>query len=285
MGNLSFTKEEDSMLRELYPICKRKELELKLNRSWDEIICRARYLKIPYGQPCVLCGKMCKKERDGLFVCSDCYYTSGGTCELCGRKCNPRARYCYACAKKVVGDKNRKHDDVFCKSCNKKISFLNKVPYCRTCAKRLKIGKIWHKCLNCGTRFAVSKYRHNVGKGKFCSPRCKHDYRSNNIDSFKKKFKFVSKIGDIITMRSSWEVKFAEYLDNNNIEFQFEPHSIETSYGKYYPDFYLPQTKSYVEIKGYFTKIAKNKYDEAVSKSYPITVIDKKALQSLGILS
>jgi len=164
------------------------------------------------------------------------------------------------------------------------ISFLNKQAYCRKCSRHLKIGKVWKECVQCKKRFAISKYRDNIGKGKFCSPACKYEYRSLNPDSFKKKYKFTYTNGGVVMMRSSWEVKFAVFLEKLGIEFEYEKHSIVTSYGRYYPDFYIPYDKSFAEVKGYFTRIAKCKYEEAISKGWVIQLFDKDALKSLGIL-
>lgn len=65
-----------------------------------------------------------------------------------------------------------------------------------------------------------------------------------------------------VWLRSSYEVRFATWLDKNNIEWLYEPvrfplNELHTSYA---PDFYLPRTDEWFEIKGYFTKTAKEKY-------------------------
>lgn len=65
-----------------------------------------------------------------------------------------------------------------------------------------------------------------------------------------------------ITMRSSWEKKYADYLTKNNTDYQYEPKSFPLSNGKsYVADFYLPATDEYIEIKGYLSQDQNDKYE------------------------
>lgn len=60
--------------------------------------------------------------------------------------------------------------------------------------------------------------------------------------------------------RSGFEVFYANYLMDNNIEFVFEIKSFKLLNGKrYLPDFYLKKENKYIEIKGYFSEISKEK--------------------------
>lgn len=59
-----------------------------------------------------------------------------------------------------------------------------------------------------------------------------------------------------INCRSSWEANFARILSMYGIKYQFEPrifvfHKIKRGTKAYTPDFYLPKTDEWVEIKGY----------------------------------
>jgi hypothetical protein len=63
----------------------------------------------------------------------------------------------------------------------------------------------------------------------------------------------------VIEMRSSWEVSFALWLDAGEIEWEYEPKYFHIGRGSwtgetYTPDFYLPDNKVYVELKGYMSK-------------------------------
>lgn len=55
------------------------------------------------------------------------------------------------------------------------------------------------------------------------------------------------------SMRSTWETRFATYLHEHNIEFQYEPFAIKYTYKGlekvYYPDFYIVKSNLIIEVK------------------------------------
>lgn len=55
------------------------------------------------------------------------------------------------------------------------------------------------------------------------------------------------------SMRSTWETRFATYLHEHNIEFQYEPFAIKYTYEGlekvYYPDFYIVKNNLVIEVK------------------------------------
>lgn len=86
---------------------------------------------------------------------------------------------------------------------------------------------------------------------------------------------------------SSWEVKYAQWLDANNISWERCNkrflYIFENVKRYYIPDFYLPTTNEYIEIKGY--KIEK---DCAKWAQFPsdckLTVLREDDLKKIGIL-
>lgn len=86
-------------------------------------------------------------------------------------------------------------------------------------------------------------------------------------------------------MRSSWEVAFAEYLDDLEVNWVYEPKSFILSCGGYTPDFYVPKWKTYVEIKG-----AKWKMSMMKVKHFPketkmkLLLLDQDKLIKMGVL-
>jgi hypothetical protein len=53
--------------------------------------------------------------------------------------------------------------------------------------------------------------------------------------------------------RSEWEAAYARYLNANGIPWEYEIYAFILSNGKnYLPDFYLPQTDEWVEVKGWW---------------------------------
>ena len=87
-------------------------------------------------------------------------------------------------------------------------------------------------------------------------------------------------------MRSSYEIKFAKYLDKKEIRWLYEPKTFDLGNSTYTPDFYLPETNEYIEIKGWFTDKAKNKmllfYKKY--KDIKLNILDEKKLIKLGII-
>ncbi|MEM4726500.1 MAG: hypothetical protein QXG63_06125 [Nitrososphaerales archaeon] len=89
-----------------------------------------------------------------------------------------------------------------------------------------------------------------------------------------------------VTMRSTWEKKYAEHLRSNNINFVYEPKTFQLSNGKsYVVDFYLPDTDEYVEIKGFLSDDQSEKY-ELFKQEYPHVrwkILHKEDLINMGI--
>lgn len=92
--------------------------------------------------------------------------------------------------------------------------------------------------------------------------------------------------GNWVSMRSNWEVAYAEYLTAKGISWQYEPVTFNLSDGRAYtPDFYLSESDEYIEVKGWL----RNEHKERIAewkKSYPSikhTIADKEYLLNLGI--
>jgi len=87
-------------------------------------------------------------------------------------------------------------------------------------------------------------------------------------------------------MRSTWEVKFAQWLDENGLSWDYEPTFFQILNGKRYaPDFYVPAHDAYYEIKGWMDerstqKIAafRNEYSE-----HPLVVLGRPELKYYGV--
>jgi hypothetical protein len=139
-------------------------------------------------------------------------------------------------------------------------------------------------CLDC--KKIIS--RGSKGRCKTCSSKI-HSQRMIGINN-----PFYGKIPQYktyyyknILMRSSWEVKYAKYLDKNNIKWDYEPKFFELGYTTYTPDFYLPKTDEYIEIKGWWRdkSLLKFKLFKKLYKNIKITVLNKNDLMKLNILA
>lgn len=101
---------------------------------------------------------------------------------------------------------------------------------------------------------------------------------------------YICKDGSKVWMRSSWEIKFAIYLDKNNIEWIYEPKAFPIFFnnkeGTYSPDFFIVKENYFIEIKGWWRDDAKIKYESFIEQ-YPslrIELFDKNKLKLLKLL-
>lgn len=101
---------------------------------------------------------------------------------------------------------------------------------------------------------------------------------------------YLCKDGSKVWMRSSWEIKYAKYLDESNVKWLYEPKTFPIVYsgkqGTYTPDFYLIESETYIEIKGWWRDDAFIKY-QSFKEHYPtiqIELYDKIKLRELKIL-
>ncbi len=110
---------------------------------------------------------------------------------------------------------------------------------------------------------------------------------------FAKPIPYTMLCGEIINMRSSWEIKVAKYLDGQDIKWKYESQTFPVIYefegkikeGTYIPDFLLDGGEIW-EVKGYWRKDAQIKF-EAFKKQYPnerIRLLQKIELVEMGIL-
>ena len=94
-----------------------------------------------------------------------------------------------------------------------------------------------------------------------------------------------------ICFRSTYEMKYALYLDKNDVKWTFENVKFEIfdSRGEkltYSPDFYLTDSNEYIEIKGYWYPKNLEKFN-LFKEQYPnikITVLMLEDLKKLGVL-
>lgn len=94
-----------------------------------------------------------------------------------------------------------------------------------------------------------------------------------------------------ILMRSRWEVAYANYLDREGVDWDYEPRYFVIGAGdytgnSYTPDFRLNATNEWIEIKGRMTTENQNKIDR-FRACYPdeqLTVLGKSELCQMQIM-
>ena len=86
-------------------------------------------------------------------------------------------------------------------------------------------------------------------------------------------------------MRGKWELELAKILNNENI---YWIRKVYLTYMKneiakiYCPDFYLPDYNKYIEVKGYFSQIDKEKISLVLEKNnIDLQMIFKKDLMQI----
>jgi len=195
----------------------------------------------------------------------------------------------------------------YCKECNKKLSRHTMGNLCQICYLKNynpTTNIMTHKenciCGICQTNRKEKKFAFKHGKPKckdcgkelsnYNNKRCVKHWREYNrgINAYNfgksNSWKRIRYKG--IWMKSSWESKYAEYLDKNNIKWLYESKTFNLGDCTYTPDFYLPKQDLYIEVKGWFRTISINKF-LAFKLLYPeikLKLFTKKYLKLMRIL-
>ena len=219
-------------------------------------------------------------------------------CIDCGKKLNKHACYskskrCYKCAGKLKITHGKTINQNYCKICNSKISVASAIQsksLCRSCAMKelmknpkhcpnYKTGYtlIKHYCIDCNTEIGCQAIR------------CMSCNQKELYKLFYKNRKIGTRFSGYyknIYMKSSWEIKFAQFLDLNNIRWLYEPKVFNLGDTTYTPDFYLPELDGYIEIKGWWQYQAREKFFKfkKIYNKIKIQLLMKKDLERLGIL-
>ena len=199
-----------------------------------------------------------------------------------------------------------------CYSCNKKIkkdkdSNLEKI--CLDCRRRGRESSI---CLNCNSYIEPRKKAERGKQKKFCNLSCSSSYHnkgkvlsqehrekiSRNVSLNSPGFlgiKFYEVYSpyteSFIKLQGSWEYKYALFLNENEINWIKDrkyriPYVDEKDCKRfYYPDFYLPDSKKFIEIKGFWTEKSKKKMELVINQNLDIdiNILEGKDLIDLGI--
>lgn len=93
------------------------------------------------------------------------------------------------------------------------------------------------------------------------------------------------KTGEELICQASWEKLVVEYLNKNKINFRWQSKIFSMPNGKTYrPDLYLFSNKKWIEIKGYFRKDAKEKWEWFNKNHTNSELWGKIKLKEMGIL-
>ena len=135
------------------------------------------------------------------------------------------------------------------------------------------------------TREKVSGWKHTEKTKELISQRSKgkNNGMYGKTPTFSKYEEYRN--GEIsLKMRSSWEVKFAKYLDSLKIDWVYEKHTFDLGDCTYTPDFFSEEV--FYEVKGYMHKKAKEKI-EKFKNMFPdkeLILVDRKYMESIGLI-
>ncbi len=211
------------------------------------------------------------------------------------------------------------HEDLSCKFCGKnyesKNALIQHEMRCSSNPERIQSSciknfnakgrTVWNKGLDksdARIQKQIATYKERFNKGVYkvlrgsSNPACRPEVRERISKTCLMKSKTgtwhtsLAKNKHIdyngVDLHCSWELRYAMYLDNNNIPWirckdRF-PYEYKGVMHYYTPDFYLPRSDEYIEIKGYSTG-----KDYAKWKQFPkdktLVVMKKEDLDKLGI--
>jgi hypothetical protein len=90
----------------------------------------------------------------------------------------------------------------------------------------------------------------------------------------------------VVTMRSSWEVRLADYLSTSYEYWLYEPEVFKlTDLISYKPDFYLPNRNIYIEVKGRTLEEDLHKVNKFRSLGFSVLILTRTILEEIGLIN
>lgn len=158
-------------------------------------------------------------------------------------------------------------------------------------APNYKDGRSFKKyyCIDCGKRISLLSKRCLFHSNKKQKGQSRNKGKNNPMfgkSSPNKHNRYKNGYYKKNWMRSGYEISFAKWLDKQDIKWLYEPKRFYLGEVTYVPDFYLPEKKLYIEIKGKWYPDAIKKFNKFKDK-YPklkIEVFDFKKLREKKII-
>lgn len=172
----------------------------------------------------------------------------------------------------------------------KRVEINEKVKNTFSLSRKIKTYKI--SCIICS-----KKFEYNRKNTKTCSRECLKQHKANVIRKNKtfmeggqrqgagrgKSCWYNSPIAGKVHLDSTWELKYAIYLDDNKINWKRNTarfyYSYENKKHYYVPDFYLIEEDIFIEVKGYAIKKDFYKWSSVQN----LKVLYKQDLIELGL--
>ena len=240
--------------------------------------------------------KICKKTFKGTYnkeTCSDkckkeLYFKNNEKnikCEYCGIifKTLGRKTCSKVCKNKLSGLKNIGNNWHHSEEAKRKISIGRKV----FLSKPKNLDKHRKYTKDSWKNIETREKRLTVERAKKISETGKRLYREG------KKIPVGHSRGKITLyknkkFKSTWEAKVAKWLDNNNIKWEYESKDCRISLVNnrtYFCDFYLPNLKIWVEVKGWWNKYSLIKCKELIKQKgfNKLYIIDSSNINNISL--
>jgi hypothetical protein len=180
-------------------------------------------------------------------ICNNKFYTRQYYKKTCSNECLTKLRGLLN-TKYHLNTSKYKNKDFQCENCNKK--FINKTWHQQKyCSKKCQV--IVNARKQVGSKWPLDRKLHmsKIMKGKLLNRKhIKYEYNNNYY-------------------RSGWEIEVSKFLDNHNIKFEYEKYCFKLTKNIYYwPDFYLPNERIFIEVKGWWDE--KSKIKRSLFKQY-----------------
>ena len=126
---------------------------------------------------------------------------------------------------------------------------------------RILVPRVEKKCPKCGKVFRSQRWE----KKRYCSVFClirDVGSRPTSPRAARAKAGIRMDIDPNIYFFSRWEANFARILNLRSVPWIFQPKRFQLETQKYTPDFYLPASGEYIEIKNFLSDYSKRRDDE-----------------------
>ena len=133
----------------------------------------------------------------------------------------------------------------------------------------IKVPRLIKLCVKCNKEFTAVEW--GKRQRKYCSNQCVMAVvggRPTSPKASKGKGGVRKDISDTIYFYSRWEANFARLMNYLKIKWEYAPRTFDLGNQNYTPDFYLPGTNVYVEIKNFLWKYSDIR-DKKFRKLYP----------------
>jgi len=170
-------------------------------------------------------------------------------------------------------------------------TYINMTTKCKFVDK--KYGEWWalpYTVINDGCRHPHAtneiKKRNSIRKYGVESPNQNREIALKQAKTQNKMFiRCHWKTDEELVCQGSWESKVIDYLNKNQIDFEWQPKVFVLPNGKTYrPDLFLINENKWIEIKGYFYKDALKKWIWFKSQFPSAELWNKEKLKEIGIL-